>query len=84
MFLIREQIANPYRGFGLSRLPVCRVGYGTDLSTTNSKLLPGLILRLLKLTPIRLVGASFIRQLPDTNHFLSYRDSCWDETINYA
>ena len=50
--MIREQIANPYRGLGLSML--------MDLST-NSKPLPGLILRLLNLTPIRRVGASFVR-----------------------
>jgi hypothetical protein len=39
------QIANPYRVWKLSRLPVCCVGYGTgrlDLAT-NSKPLPGLI-----------------------------------------
>jgi hypothetical protein len=57
------QIANPYRGLGLSMLPVCRVGYGTGRLhlSTNSKPLPGLILRLLNLTPIRQVGASFVR-----------------------
>ncbi len=67
--MIREQIANPYRGLGLSRLPVCRVGYGTgrlDLST-NSKPLPGLILRLLNLTPIRLVGTSLPQNDPDVS-----------------